>query len=187
MAEAFTGSCICQQVKYTVTGEPLSAVLCHCINCWKASGSTCLICWSKKQVRKCISTKTAACRFKFLHYPAILCNRWKRSRSHFQRHLDHKRDCNGAMLLRHVRLDALSFSVRFSGHCRGDLCDSRWSRQRMAAQDWVLLWPATPLVADNWGYWDQSRHDLNLWMLDQHASRSSSDNKHSRNDYLANH
>ena len=34
-----TGSCLCQSIKYTVTGEPLTFRVCHCVNCKKASGS----------------------------------------------------------------------------------------------------------------------------------------------------
>lgn len=33
------GGCLCGQVRYEVTGEPLAVVLCHCINCQKQSGS----------------------------------------------------------------------------------------------------------------------------------------------------
>lgn len=35
----FSGSCLCGNVKYTITGTPSLNVVCHCINCKKASGS----------------------------------------------------------------------------------------------------------------------------------------------------
>jgi len=34
-----TGSCLCQAVKYTVSGSPRGTVLCHCSNCQKTTGS----------------------------------------------------------------------------------------------------------------------------------------------------
>ncbi|KAG9245510.1 glutathione-dependent formaldehyde-activating enzyme [Calycina marina] len=34
-----TGSCLCGNAKYTVTGAALIQVLCHCLSCKKASGS----------------------------------------------------------------------------------------------------------------------------------------------------
>ncbi|RDW71241.1 hypothetical protein BP6252_07804 [Coleophoma cylindrospora] len=39
-AKAITGSCLCGSVKYVVNGDPVMQVLCHCITCKKASGST---------------------------------------------------------------------------------------------------------------------------------------------------
>ncbi len=33
------GGCLCGQVRYEVTGDPLAVVLCHCTNCQKQSGS----------------------------------------------------------------------------------------------------------------------------------------------------
>ena len=33
------GGCLCGQVRYEVTGEPLAVVICHCKNCQKQSGS----------------------------------------------------------------------------------------------------------------------------------------------------
>lgn len=34
-----TGGCLCGQVRYKITGEPLATILCHCTHCQKASGS----------------------------------------------------------------------------------------------------------------------------------------------------
>jgi len=34
-----TGSCLCSKVKYTITGEPVHQVICHCNECHKVSGS----------------------------------------------------------------------------------------------------------------------------------------------------
>ena len=34
------GGCLCGQVRYEVSGDPLAVVICHCINCQKQSGST---------------------------------------------------------------------------------------------------------------------------------------------------
>jgi len=34
------GSCLCKAIQYTLTGHPSTTVLCHCISCKKASGST---------------------------------------------------------------------------------------------------------------------------------------------------
>lgn len=34
------GGCLCGQVRYEVSGEPLAVVVCHCKNCQKQSGST---------------------------------------------------------------------------------------------------------------------------------------------------
>ena len=34
------GGCLCGQVRYKVSGEPLAVVVCHCKNCQKQSGST---------------------------------------------------------------------------------------------------------------------------------------------------
>ncbi|KAF8894664.1 Mss4-like protein [Infundibulicybe gibba] len=33
------GSCLCQAIKYKVTGPPFMLVVCHCDNCQKATGS----------------------------------------------------------------------------------------------------------------------------------------------------
>ena len=33
------GGCLCGQVRYEVTGDPMAVVVCHCINCQKQSGS----------------------------------------------------------------------------------------------------------------------------------------------------
>ncbi|KDQ19561.1 hypothetical protein BOTBODRAFT_153498 [Botryobasidium botryosum FD-172 SS1] len=34
------GSCLCGKVRYELSGEPFTFVLCHCNNCRKASGSS---------------------------------------------------------------------------------------------------------------------------------------------------
>ena len=34
------GGCLCGQVRYEISGEPLAVVICHCKNCQKQSGST---------------------------------------------------------------------------------------------------------------------------------------------------
>ena len=34
------GGCLCGQVRYELSGEPLAVVICHCKNCQKQSGST---------------------------------------------------------------------------------------------------------------------------------------------------
>lgn len=34
-----TGSCLCGNVKYTLTGDPMAAFLCHCANCKKFTGA----------------------------------------------------------------------------------------------------------------------------------------------------
>ncbi|CAH0047683.1 unnamed protein product [Clonostachys solani] len=36
---SYTGSCICNKVKFSFTGEPKQAALCHCRQCQKLSGS----------------------------------------------------------------------------------------------------------------------------------------------------
>lgn len=33
------GSCLCKKVQYTVTGQDRGAVICHCVNCQKGTGS----------------------------------------------------------------------------------------------------------------------------------------------------
>ncbi|KAI0699844.1 Mss4-like protein, partial [Cytidiella melzeri] len=35
-----TGSCLCGQISYEITGEPLFSALCHCVNCKKWSGTS---------------------------------------------------------------------------------------------------------------------------------------------------
>ena len=32
--------CLCGQVRYDVTGNPMAVIICHCKNCQKQSGST---------------------------------------------------------------------------------------------------------------------------------------------------
>ena len=34
------GGCLCGQVRYEVSGDPMAVVICHCKNCQKQSGST---------------------------------------------------------------------------------------------------------------------------------------------------
>ncbi|OCX22905.1 aldehyde-activating protein [Mesorhizobium hungaricum] len=34
-----SGGCLCGAVRYTLTGQPLRAGICHCLDCRKASGS----------------------------------------------------------------------------------------------------------------------------------------------------
>lgn len=34
-----SGSCLCQRVRYEIRGEPLGFLVCHCVNCRKATGS----------------------------------------------------------------------------------------------------------------------------------------------------
>ena len=34
------GGCLCGQVRYEISGDPLAVIICHCINCQKQSGST---------------------------------------------------------------------------------------------------------------------------------------------------
>ena len=36
----YTGSCLCEAVKYRVEGEPLRTAQCHCDDCRRATGST---------------------------------------------------------------------------------------------------------------------------------------------------
>ena len=33
------GGCLCGQIRYEITGDPLGVVVCHCLNCQKQSGS----------------------------------------------------------------------------------------------------------------------------------------------------
>ncbi|KAI0092514.1 Mss4-like protein [Irpex rosettiformis] len=48
-----TGSCLCGQISYEITGNPKFCVLCHCVNCkkWTGSGSGWLAFFNKHQVR----------------------------------------------------------------------------------------------------------------------------------------
>ena len=34
-----TGKCLCGEVKYTITGEPLRMIQCHCKDCQRATGT----------------------------------------------------------------------------------------------------------------------------------------------------
>ncbi|CAG8958552.1 hypothetical protein HYFRA_00009868 [Hymenoscyphus fraxineus] len=34
------GSCLCGKVRYTITGQPKTRVVCHCLSCKKATGSS---------------------------------------------------------------------------------------------------------------------------------------------------
>jgi hypothetical protein len=34
-----SGSCLCKQVQYTITGEEVASSICHCKNCQQTSGS----------------------------------------------------------------------------------------------------------------------------------------------------
>ncbi|CAH0004454.1 unnamed protein product [Clonostachys byssicola] len=36
---SFTGSCMCNQLKFSFTGEPKQTAICHCVQCQKLSGS----------------------------------------------------------------------------------------------------------------------------------------------------
>lgn len=38
-SSCFTGSCLCRSVTYELSSLPFNVVLCHCVNCSKASGS----------------------------------------------------------------------------------------------------------------------------------------------------
>lgn len=40
MSGAAEGGCLCGEIRYRVTGEPVTATLCHCADCRKASGGT---------------------------------------------------------------------------------------------------------------------------------------------------
>jgi len=47
-----TGSCLCGNIKFDLTGVPLRKVLCHCANCKKATGSSFVATsWYTKAVR----------------------------------------------------------------------------------------------------------------------------------------
>ncbi|KAJ5355503.1 uncharacterized protein N7496_012715 [Penicillium cataractarum] len=35
-----SGSCLCQQIRYEISGDPQVRLLCHCDNCRKATGSS---------------------------------------------------------------------------------------------------------------------------------------------------
>ncbi|KAF4233914.1 hypothetical protein CNMCM8980_004110 [Aspergillus fumigatiaffinis] len=37
--DTVTGSCLCQTVRYKVTGPPQSTIICHCDSCRKSTGS----------------------------------------------------------------------------------------------------------------------------------------------------
>ncbi|KAF5376965.1 hypothetical protein D9615_007232 [Tricholomella constricta] len=39
MAKIYHGSCLCDSVQFTMTGEPFTYFVCHCKNCQKSSGS----------------------------------------------------------------------------------------------------------------------------------------------------
>ncbi len=34
-----TGGCLCGQVRYTITGDPIRTYVCHCCDCQRASGA----------------------------------------------------------------------------------------------------------------------------------------------------
>jgi hypothetical protein len=40
MTASHGGACLCGAVRYRVTGEPLSSVICHCASCRRASGAS---------------------------------------------------------------------------------------------------------------------------------------------------
>ncbi|CAI6049325.1 unnamed protein product [Clonostachys chloroleuca] len=42
---SFTGSCICNKITFSYTGEPKKTVLCHCRQCQKLSGSAYTYCF----------------------------------------------------------------------------------------------------------------------------------------------
>jgi hypothetical protein len=37
---SYTGSCLCNTIRYSLEGAPITTVLCHCKNCKKSSGSS---------------------------------------------------------------------------------------------------------------------------------------------------
>ncbi|KAG5715988.1 hypothetical protein E4T56_gene18075 [Termitomyces sp. T112] len=39
MTKVYHGSCLCRAIQYTITGEPFTFYVCHCVNCRKSSGS----------------------------------------------------------------------------------------------------------------------------------------------------
>lgn len=39
MASTHHGSCLCSAIKYEITGDPFTYLVCHCINCKKATGA----------------------------------------------------------------------------------------------------------------------------------------------------
>ncbi|RSL71777.1 hypothetical protein CEP53_001335 [Fusarium sp. AF-6] len=40
-----SGSCLCGDIKYTVSGDPVAQALCHCLDCRRISGSLCSFNW----------------------------------------------------------------------------------------------------------------------------------------------
>lgn len=39
-SNTITGSCLCQKIRYEVSGAPKSTILCHCDNCRKSTGAS---------------------------------------------------------------------------------------------------------------------------------------------------
>ncbi|KAI8713782.1 CENP-V/GFA domain-containing protein [Fusarium sp. LHS14.1] len=40
-----SGSCLCGDIKYTISGDPVAQALCHCLDCRRISGSLCSFNW----------------------------------------------------------------------------------------------------------------------------------------------
>ncbi|KAJ3543279.1 hypothetical protein NM208_g3661 [Fusarium decemcellulare] len=40
-----SGSCLCGDIKFTISGDPVAQALCHCLDCRRISGSVCSFNW----------------------------------------------------------------------------------------------------------------------------------------------
>ena len=45
------GGCLCRAIRYRISGEPLSSIICHCLSCRKASSSAALAWLTIERVR----------------------------------------------------------------------------------------------------------------------------------------
>jgi len=52
MSSVYRGSCLCDSVKYEITGEPFTFIVCHCNNCKKVTGAAFMtnVFFQRKQV-----------------------------------------------------------------------------------------------------------------------------------------
>lgn len=75
MMTAIAGGCLCGAVRYSISGNPVSVVYCHCLKCRRAAGAVAVAWATFSATALQVVSGTAACYRSSSHAERLFCSR----------------------------------------------------------------------------------------------------------------